>query len=215
MLGRFVTVSLLSLLVFNALPAWSAVGPSAALTPGFTYDPATRANQSNGLVLSVERMLQSRWIAADLAVSVPEDAAPPSIAQRLSILRDLNDFAHITIGGLAAAAEGAANEQELSGQLNGLLERWSFKVAGALSNLLDHPTVSSQGWFTISRFGPLADRDGALLVRAASGDPALQDRVLKILIELAPNGETDADNIDLLARRDVLRTDEHAASRRK
>ena len=47
----------------------------------------------------------------------------------------------------------------------------------------------------------------------AEGDPALQGRVLKTLIRLAPKGETDVENIELLVHRIAPVGDEHAASR--
>ena len=206
MLGRLSIIIVLVSLVVGPQPASSAVGPSAALMPSFTNNPSAQSNLPSGLVLNLERMIQARWVAMGLAVPTPIEGASPSlIAQRLSVLRDLNDFAHMTISGLATAANGSEGEEDLIEQLDGLLERWSVKVAGAMSDLLDHPLVSSEGWFTISRFGVLADRNGV--------HPALQGRVLKTLIRLAPKGETDVENIELLVHRIAPVGDEHAASR--
>ena len=161
MLGRLSIIIVLVSLVVGPQPASSAVGPSAALMPSFTNNPSAQSNLPSGLVLNLERMIQARWVAMGLAVPTPIEGASPSlIAQRLSVLRDLNDFAHMTISGLATAANGSEGEEDLIEQLDGLLERWSVKVAGAMSDLLDHPLVSSEGWFTISRFGVLADRNG-------------------------------------------------------
>lgn len=72
------------------------------------------------------------------------------------------------------------------------LERWR-SVDGENTRVLKQ-LLDEHGWFTISAFGPRADRDAWLLVQHADHDVPFQREVLARLGPLAESGETDPRN---------------------
>lgn len=101
-------------------------------------EPAVAAALPNGLLLSVERMIQTRWDAIKIAtVSVPDSSAE-LVAQKLLALRALNDFAQTTVGGLVNASDGQGEHSEIKKQLIDLQVRWNLKITDAVNALLEH-----------------------------------------------------------------------------
>lgn len=216
MFRRYAFSLVVAVSALSALPAAGAVvDPSPKTLAVPQADAPPPAVFSAGLVLGVERTLQTRWAAVDEVAPLPHAGADDGaqIAKRLTALRELNDFARMTIAGLTRALEGRGASAAVREQLDSVRERWSLKIADAVTELLSHPMVKSERWFVISRFGAAADRNGALLVQAADTDPTLQRRVLAILETLAPKGETALGNVELLARQVGPSSDEHASVR--
>ena len=63
------------------------------------------------------------------------------------------------------------------------------------------PLLDRYGWFTVSDFGPEADRDAWRVVQHADARPDLQQRVLVLLEGLVEVGETDPAHFAYLADR--------------
>ncbi|QDU66873.1 DUF6624 domain-containing protein [Engelhardtia mirabilis] len=66
---------------------------------------------------------------------------------------------------------------------------------------LIEPLLDRHGWFTISDFGPQADRDAWRVIQHADGRPELQERVLLVLDGLVEVGECDPAHYAYLADR--------------
>lgn len=58
--------------------------------------------------------------------------------------------------------------------------------------------VDEQGWFTVSRFGELADVAAFTIVRHSDSDPHWQASMLELLTPLAAEGETSAQGLAML-----------------
>ena len=157
-----------------------------------TLDPGVLTFAPRGMLEGIERVIDMRFAMIDQIAPLPAADSTDAYAvfARLSALQEMNAFVRQTVDGLEAAADDQDESALLKAEGANLMTRYQGLLGKAMTDLLDHPMVKSDGWFTISRFGEDTDRIGGLLMSEAVQGSALPARVLPRLKELRARGET-------------------------
>jgi hypothetical protein len=185
-----------------------AAGPSFA---GRGDDAAPRALQGTGAAAAgaavaahLERLIDARFAAVDSLAPLPaaDAVAVEAINARLAALTEIDVFVEQTMAGLLGAAPTGEAQAMIERQFQPTVSRYEHRMAAAMAQLLDHPTVSSEGWFKAARFGRTAELNAARIV-AATAAQTLSPRVRARVEGLASTGEAAPEVLQLLAQAEM------------
>jgi 5'-nucleotidase (lipoprotein e(P4) family) len=161
------------------------------------------------LVEGFEAPLVAAWARLDAAIAAADAGftEPEQITDRGWVQRRLAHLVAVDQRIRKALGEPRLaywSAEERKRFVDGVVVRMTARDTANTAEL--ERLLATQRWFTVGEFGAQADKDAWLLVQHADRNVAFQERVLGLLAELAPAGETNRSNFAYLWDRVAVNT---------